>query len=80
MCVHSLCTRCDARYTYVIHEYNLKITLDKPSLRVEEPENIPALARADDNNDDVIGCRDVDAPPDDLDDWMRSSFAATSSA
>lgn len=43
----------------------------------------PALAKADDNNDDVIGCRDVDAPrevPDDLDDWIRSSFAATSSA
>ena len=59
--------------------------MNKPSLCLE----IPALARADDNSDDVTGWRDVDAPleapdgldaADDLDDWMRSSFAATSSA
>lgn len=57
--------------------------MNKPSLRLEGPGGIPALARADDNSDDVTGWRDVDAPldeADDLDDWIRSSFAATSSA
>lgn len=53
-----------------------------PELRDEEGWDIPALARADDSIDDVICCRGagpLDAP-DDLDDWMRSSFAAISSA
>lgn len=60
------------------------LLVDGPaSMCAEEPGEIPALAKADDNNDDVTGCRDDDAPleaPDDLNAWIRSSFAATSSA
>lgn len=60
------------------------LLVDGPaSLRVEEPGEIPALAKADDNNDDVTGCRDDDAPLEaaaDLNAWILSSFAATSSA
>lgn len=63
---------------------------DKPWLRDEETWGVPpldradeALAKADESNDDVICCRGaepLEAPDDDLDDWMRSSFAATNSA
>ena len=58
-------------------------------LRDVEAWGIPALASADDSKDDVI-CWCAAADPDDgaddddddldLDDWIRSSFAATSSA
>jgi len=65
-------------------EVEVPLLVDGPaSLCLEGPGDIPALARADDNSDDVTGWRNVDAPldaADDLDDWIRSSFAATSSA